>query len=170
MVEVRAATAEEWWLLRDVRLAALRDAPGAFLSTYEEQAASSAHERQAASGEEYWRRRIAYGGTFFAYLPGGNGSDPAGLVGGFQERPGTIELVSLWVRPKARGLGVGEALVAAVVDWARAWKAASVHLWLMETNEYAWTLYQRCGFSPTGERQPLPSEPSLIEIGMTRPL
>ena len=161
MVEVRAATAEDWRLLRDVRLAALADAPGAFLST---------HEERATSADEYWQRRIAYGGTFFAYLPDVDGTDPAGLVGGFQERPDTVELVSLWVRPKARGLGVGDALVAAVVDWARARKAASVHLWLMDTNERARTLYQRCGFSPTGESQPLPSNPQLTEIGMSRPL
>jgi GNAT superfamily N-acetyltransferase len=161
MVEVRAAAPEDWRLLRDVRLAALRDAPGAFLSTYDE---------QVASVEADWRRRIAYGGTFFAYLPEVNGSEPAGLVGGFQEAPGTVELVSLWVRRPARGRGVGEALVAAVIDWARARKAVSVHLWLMETNRYAWTLYQRCGFSPTGERQPLPSKPSLIEVGMARPV
>ena len=161
MIEVRAATAEDWRLLRDVRLAALRDAPGAFLST---------HEERAAPTEEYWRGRIASGGTFFAYLPEVNGSDPAGLVGGFQRAAGMVELVSLWVRPKARGQGVGEALVDAVIGWARAREATSVHLWLMETNRHARLLYERCGFSPTGERQPLPSRPALTEIGMTRRL
>lgn len=161
MVDVRAATEEDWRLLRDVRQAALADAPAAFLST---------HEERTSPAEEYWRGRIASGGTFFAYLPEVNGSDPAGLVGGFQRTPGTVELVSLWVRPKARGHGVGEALVDAVIDWARAREAISVHLWLMDTNEYARMLYQRCGFSPTGERQPLPSSPDLTEIGMSRPL
>jgi len=29
-------------------------------------------------------------------------------------------------------------------------------------------LYERCGFSPTAERQPLPSNVELIEIGMAR--
>jgi ribosomal protein S18 acetylase RimI-like enzyme len=160
MVEVRAATAEDWRLLRDVRLDALRDAPDAFLSTDAEQAAPDAD----------WRRWIARGSTFFAYLPEVDGSEPAGLVGGHQELPDTVELASLWVRPRARGQGVGEALVAAVVDWAGTRNATSVHLWLMETNQYAWLLYQRCGFSPTGERQPLPSNPDFTEIGMTRPL
>ena len=161
MVEVRAATAEDWRLLRDVRRAALADAPDAFLST---------HEERAAPTEEYWRGRITSGGTFFAYLPEVNGRDPAGLVGGFQRTPGTVELVSLWVRPKARGQGVAEALVGAVIDWAQARAAISVHLWLMETNERARMLYERCGFSSTGERQPLPSNEELTEIGMSRPL
>jgi len=102
MVVVRTATIEEWQVLRDIRLAALRDAPNAFGSTYAE---------QAASIEADWRRRISRGGTFFAYVPEVDGDEPAGLVGAFQEKPGTVELVSLWVRPHARGLGVGEALV-----------------------------------------------------------
>jgi GNAT superfamily N-acetyltransferase len=157
MVSVREASTEEWQVLRDIRLAALLDAPDAFDSTYEE---------QAACQEAEWRHRIASGSTFFAFLPGANGTDPAGLVRGFQDMPGTVELVSLWVRPQARGRGVGDALVAAVIDWAKARKAGSVHLWLTEANFYARLLYERCGFSLTGERQPLPSNPDLIEVGM----
>jgi GNAT superfamily N-acetyltransferase len=161
MVVVRAATMEEWQVLRDIRLAALRDAPNVFGSTYAE---------QAASVEADWRRRISRGGTFFAYVPEVDGNEPSGLVGGFQEKPATVELVSLWVRPRVRGLGVGDALVAAVIDWARARNATSVHLWLTETNQHARMLYERCGFSPTDERQPLPSKSDLTEVGMICPL
>ena len=161
MVVVRTATIEEWQVLRDIRLAALRDAPHAFGSTYAE---------QAASAEADWRRRIRRGRTFFAYVPEVDGNEPAGLVGGFQENPGTVELVSLWVRPQARGLGVGEALVDAVIKWARARNATSVHLWFTEMNFHARMLYERCGFTPTGERQPMPSKPSFREVGMIRPL
>jgi GNAT superfamily N-acetyltransferase len=161
MVVVRVATTADWQVLRAIRLAALRDAPDAFGSTYAE---------QAASAEADWRRRISRGGTFFAYVPEVDGNEPAGLVGGFQEKPDTVELVSLWVRPQARGLGVGEALVAAVIDWARARNATSVHLWLTEANQRARMLYERCGFSPTDERQPLPSKSDLTEVGMIRPL
>jgi GNAT superfamily N-acetyltransferase len=161
MVVVRTATMEEWQVLRDIRLDALRDAPNAFGSTYAE---------QAASAEADWRRRISRGGTFFAYAAEADGNEPAGLVGGFQEKPGTVELVSLWVRPQARGSGVGEALVAAVITWARARSATSVHLWLTDTNQHARILYERCGFASTGERQPLPSNRDLTEVGMIRPL
>jgi ribosomal protein S18 acetylase RimI-like enzyme len=45
-----------------------------------------------------------------------------------------------------------------------------VHLWVTETNKHARLLYERCGFSLTAERQPLPSNPALGEVGMTRPL
>ena len=161
MVSVREASTGEWQVLRDIRLAALLDAPDAFHSTYAE---------QAACREAEWRHSITSGSTFFAFLPGANAADPAGLVRGFQDRPGIVELVSLWVRPQARGRGVGDALVAAVIDWARARKVRSVHLWLTEANSHARLLYERRGFSLTGERQPLPSNPDLIEVGMARRL
>jgi GNAT superfamily N-acetyltransferase len=161
MVVVRAATAEEWQVLRDIRLDALRDAPTAFGSTY---------AKQAAYAEADWRRRISGGATFFAFASGHDAATPDGLVGGFQEKPETVELVSLWVRPRARGLGVGDALVVAVIDWAGTVNAASVHLWLTEANQHARKLYERCGFRPTDERQPMPANDSLFEVGMLRPL
>ena len=96
--------------------------------------------------------------------------EPAGLAGGYQADPVTVELVSMYVRPRGRGRGVGEALVAAVIGWAAARGATSVHLWVTETNAPARALYQRCGFALTGERQPLPSDPALSEVAMARPL
>jgi GNAT superfamily N-acetyltransferase len=161
MVLVRQPVVEDWQALRDIRLEALRDAPSAFGSTY---------EREVVRGETHWRDRISRGGTFLAYLPDLGASGPAGLIGGYQEDPVTVKLVSMYVRPRARGRGVGEALVAAVVGWARHQNAAEVHLWVTETNAPARALYQRCGFSLTGEQQPLPSDPNLGEVAMSLPL
>ena len=73
MIVVRAATMEEWHVLRDIRLAALQDAPNAFGSSYAE---------QAASLEADWRRRISRGRTFFAFVPDGDGTQPAYRVRG----------------------------------------------------------------------------------------
>ena len=89
--------------------------------------------------------------------------------GGYLAAPDTAELVGMYVRPQARGRGVGEALIDAVIDWARDRDTATVHLWVTETNKPARMLYERCGFTVTGERQPLPSSPALGEIGMQRP-
>jgi GNAT superfamily N-acetyltransferase len=161
MVLVRETVAGDWQALRDIRLEALRDAPAAFGSTY---------EREARRGEARWRDWIARGGTFLAYLDDLGPAEPAGLIGGYQEDPVTVELVSMFVRPSARGRGVGEALVAAVVDWAGKRNATTVHLWVTETNAPARALYERCGFALTGEQQPLPSDPALGEVAMSRTL
>jgi ribosomal protein S18 acetylase RimI-like enzyme len=160
MVEIREMGADGWQAMRDVRLAALRDAPRAFASSY---------EREAAFAEADWQRRINGGGNFLACAPE-LGAAPAGLAGGFEAGPGTIELVSLWVSPRARGHGIGRALVEAVVGWARARGASRVHLWVTENNDHARLLYERCGFRPTAERQPLPSDAQVTEIGMARSL
>ena len=76
----------------------------------------------------------------------------------------------MFVRPQARGRGVGEAVIDAVAGWAGQQGASTVHLWVTETNSRALLLYERCGFTVTAERQPLPAKPDLTEVGMIRPL
>jgi GNAT superfamily N-acetyltransferase len=159
MALVRATTLDDWQAMRDIRLEGLRDAPDAFGSTY---------ARDAAFEPAEWHRRAARDGSFFAFIPGL--AVPAGLAGGYEEEPGVVELISMFVRPRARGHGVGEALVDTVAAWAKDKGATSVHLWVTESNQPALRLYERCGFTVTPERQPLPSNPSLGEVGMTRPL
>jgi GNAT superfamily N-acetyltransferase len=161
MVMVRETLTGDCRALRDIRLEALRDAPAAFGSTY---------EREVLRPEAHWRDWIARGGTFLAFVPEVSAAAPAGLIGGYQQDPVTVELVSMYVRPRARGRGVGEALVATVINWAAERNAASVHLWVTEANAQARVLYERCGFTLTGEQQPLPSDPSLGEVAMSRAL
>ena len=159
MVLVRATALDDWQAMREIRLEGLRDAPDAFGSTY---------ARDAAFEPAEWHRRAARDGSFFAFIPGLD--VPAGLAGGYEEDTGVVELISMFVRPAARGHGVGEALVDAVVAWAKDKGAALVHLWVTESNQPAVRLYERCGFTVTPERQPLPSNPALGEVAMTRPL
>lgn len=158
MVLVRATTITDWQALREIRLQALRDAPSAFSSTY---------AGEAAFADDEWHRRATRDGSFLAFLPE---VSPAGLGGGYLAAPDTVELVSMFIRPQARGRGVGEAIIDAVDGWARKQGATTVHLWVTETNKHARRLYERCGFTATAERQPLPSNPALGEIGMQRPL
>jgi GNAT superfamily N-acetyltransferase len=163
MTEIRRVSEDDWRVMRDIRLDALRETPEAFGSTY---------AREAVFTEADWRRR-ASGHGFLAYLPAcvpelGNG--PVGIVGGVEDAPGIAQLVSMWVRPQARGRHVGTSLIAAIVDWARKRDIGRLNLWVTDTNQAARLLYERCGFTPTGERQPLPSDPARTEIGMTLPL
>jgi GNAT superfamily N-acetyltransferase len=157
MIVVREVSPDEWESLREVRLAALRDAPHAF---------GSAYAWEAPFTQEQWRGRINDRSvTFFAYLPGIG--EPAGLAGVYVPA-GIPDVVSMWVRPSARGNGAGEALITAAVDWARARDHDALFLWVTESNAPARALYERCGFAPTGEKQPLPSDPELTEIRMQR--
>jgi GNAT superfamily N-acetyltransferase len=160
MALVRPVGPADWQVLRDIRLAALCEAPHAFASTY---------AREAAFTEADWRRRAASGATFLGYLPEA-AAEPVGLAGGYVAEPEVAELVSMWVSPRARGRGAGEALIAAVAGWAATTEAVTLHLWVTESNKPARRLYERCGFVPTGERQPLPSSPDLEEVAMARSL
>jgi ribosomal protein S18 acetylase RimI-like enzyme len=158
MTELRTVGADDWQAMRDIRLDALREAPYAFASTY---------AQEAAYPEQTWRERATSGNSIVAYLPD-LGRGPMGLVASIQVVPGELELVSMWVRPQARGQQVASALVEAVVERARRTGLPRVHLWVTESNKPARRLYERCGFSPTGERQLLPSDPALMELAMAR--
>jgi ribosomal protein S18 acetylase RimI-like enzyme len=158
MTELRTVGADDWQAMRDIRLDALREAPYAFASTY---------TSEAAYPEETWQERARSGNSILAYLLE-FGQRPMGVVAGIQEVPDELELVSMWVRPQARGRQVGSALAEAIVERARRSGLARVHLWVTESNKPARRLYERCGFSPTGERQPLPSDPALMELALAR--
>src|SRR4051794_20409987 len=106
-VAVRQATVDDWEVVRDIRLAALQDAPFAFGSTY---------ARERDFDEETWRGRLSNpdGPTFLAF----EGDQAVGIDGVFTENGDRI-LVAMWVAPEARRGGVGAALTEAVCQWAR---------------------------------------------------
>lgn len=161
MVLVREATLEDWQAVRDARLAALREAPYAFASTA---------EREAAYSEQRWQAWTQVSGRGVLYLAEVAGlPEPAGIAG-VVVADGAADLVAMWVRPAARGQKVGQALIEAAAEWARSRGFDTMYLWVTESNAPARRLYERCGFTMTGERQPLPSDPALPEIKMGRPL
>lgn len=151
------ASVANWATVRDVRLRALRDAPNAFGATY---------EREAEFTEADWTRRLTGEGVTFLAKHPRFGPEAIGICGGYPRDADVVELVSMWVDPRARGLGVAEPLVKAVVEWASSHGATHLHLWVTEGNQVASRLYERCGFVLTGERQPLPSNLTLLELGM----
>jgi GNAT superfamily N-acetyltransferase len=147
--EFRRLTADDWGLLRDVRLAALADAPYAYGSTL---------AVEADFGEDEWRRRLSGDGLWVVAL---RGSVPVGIVGGYLPERDTPMLVAMWVRPGNRGLGIGVGLVTAVVDWATENRWSQVVLRVAEGNASARKLFIGAGFAPTGVRQPLASDPGV---------
>ena len=140
-----------------MRLAALSDAPHAFGSKF---------EREVAAAEDVWRDRLRSRAQFLAELDGA----VAGTAGGFREGDGTAELISMWVAPHARGKGAGEALVKAVVDWARAEGFPTIRLWVAHGNDRAEALYLRCGFARTGAEKAMSQDSNRMEFQMARKL
>lgn len=126
--------------LRSLRLRALRDAPEAFASTWAE---------TASRPPESWTRQLRELATFVATRSGAD----LGMVRGGpdHDHPNTAWLLSMWVAPEARGQGIGEALIEALVRWARDAGYARVLLEVGDHNTPAIALYARMGFVANGE-------------------
>ena len=148
MIELRTLAPEDWPMWRDLRLAALTEAPSAFGSTL-------AEWQGAGDREERWRARLSIpGGRNLVALLDGR---PVGMASGVPADDGTIvegtgvELISMWVSPVARGLGVGDLLIRAVESWAVEQRAETLRLSVMPDNARAIALYERHGFADSGE-------------------
>jgi ribosomal protein S18 acetylase RimI-like enzyme/SAM-dependent methyltransferase len=163
-MQVRRVRADEWERIRDFRLRALLDAPDAFGST---------HEREAAQDEVAWRGfadgwdGAARQAAFAAEADDGSWVGIAlGVV--WAADPQVANLYAMWVEPDARGLGAGRALVGSVAAWSSAMGAATLELCVTESNPAAIALYERTGFVPTGARAEL--RPGTFATTMRRPL
>ncbi len=164
--QIRRAGPHEWRAYRELRLAALAEAPYAFGSTL---------ERELGFDDERWQRRLSSSAASFLAW---RGTVPVGMATGTIDDPddefavaGAWQLVGMWVSPAARGLGVADDLVEAVAGHARAAGAETLVLWVTEVNGRAQAFYRRLGFAPTGARQLVrPDEPGHWEVQLLRPL
>ncbi|MEU1296855.1 GNAT family N-acetyltransferase [Streptomyces sp. NPDC005840] len=149
MLEVRALAADDWLLWRKLRLAALTEAPSAFGSML-------AQWQGSGDREDRWRARLSIHGAcdLVAFLDG----LPVGMASGVPgEAAQTLELISMWVDPTARGKGVGDCLIRAVERWAVERGATMLWLSVMPDNHKAISLYARHGFTYRDETgAPLP--------------
>ena len=136
----RALTPGAWAEWRELRLAALREAPYAF-------SAKLADWQGAGDTEQRWRDRL--GGASLNLLADFDGR-PAGMISGMPAGDSTAELISLWVAPFARGHGLGDELVEAVLRWAAENRFELVKLQVAEANRHAVSLYRRHGFVQDG--------------------
>jgi GNAT superfamily N-acetyltransferase len=155
MIEVRALAPDQWSLIREVRLRSLADAPGAFTSSY---------EREAAFDEATWRSRAVSCQWFVAF----DADQPIGIAGGMDgwsidssER----ELVGMWVAPDRRGQGVAALLLGAVVGWARSQGATDLTLGVRQGNEGARAAYLKMGLELAGKTVVASGDPTIfIEV------
>ncbi|MBV2153108.1 GNAT family N-acetyltransferase [Kitasatospora sp. SUK 42] len=156
---------EDWQRLRKVRLAQLLDTPMAFGEPYE----YARHQ-----GEGNWRAR-----TNWVNEPDKIGlvavDDTGEWVGTMLsvpngEHPRAVDLIGVWVDPAHRGreLGVADALLDAVLAWARVRRAGRMLLGVHEANHRAAAFYRRRGFAYTGGETPyvLDREARILEMAL----
>ena len=127
-------------VFRDIRLSAFRFAEDSFASSLAEELAKST---------DWFETRVQQDAVFVA-------RDAAGVLGvvGLSARTGSKEahkgfVYSMFVLPEARGRGVGQALLAALIDEAKA-RFESIQLIVVSTNAPAIALYERAGFESYG--------------------
>ena len=134
---------EDWPTWRDLRLRALQDSPLGCGSTY-------ARERDYTPAE--WRELVGDPEDVCVVVETAGG--PAGLAGGYPDRPGLLHVIAMWVEPGARGQGLAHLLLDAVAAWARE-RGRGLHLDVQTENLVARRSYERYGFVGTGETRPI---------------
>lgn len=149
MVDVAVVTAEDWRLWRELRLAALAEAPSAFGSALAEWSGEGDTEAR-------WRARLGDVALNLVLVLDGN---LVGMVSALAPgAAGTVELISLWIAPAARGRGIGDEAVRRVVAWASdRHPGSSLVLSVKSENNPACRLYERHGFVDAG---PSPEDPT----------
>jgi ribosomal protein S18 acetylase RimI-like enzyme len=145
-VRVTIAGEDDWRAVRDLRLAALLDAPDAFCST---------HAEEAGDDGAAWRARASRPNV--TILVARLGGTPVGtaMVTPWDE-PGSVGLAGVWVAPAGRGHGVGDALLRRACQVAASSGARRVVLEVGDHNGPAQALYARHGFTPTGRTSTFP--------------
>jgi GNAT superfamily N-acetyltransferase len=154
---VRAGEWERW---REVRLAALRDSPEAFGSTY---------EQELDHPDDLWIERTAAGATSGerAFFIAEEGAHWIACAGGYRPEPdGVPAVISMWVAPEARGAGIARRLLDAVRDWAVETGAEALTLHVVSTQAPARALYEAYGFRYTGRREPGRRDASQVLLEM----
>ena len=147
MIRLVRLTADEWPRLRALRLRSLLDSPDAFGATYEE---------ALARKPDGWMQQVRDLPCFVAVC---DDHGDVGLVRYLpdKERRDTAWLISMWVAPDARRLGVGGLLIDAIIDHARAEGVARLLLEVADHNVAAIALYAKKGFNATGDTGGMPA-------------
>lgn len=155
VIAINELGVDDWTVWRELRLAALADSPAAFRATYE-------HWSGPADTEQNWRNRLADRPFNAVLVLHGR---HAGMVSATDpDADGTVELHSMWVAPFARGRGVSDAAIDAVVEWSTRRAARSVLLYVKAANESAQRLYRRHGFVPDGVSADYPDERAMRRV------
>jgi RimJ/RimL family protein N-acetyltransferase len=130
--------------LRDIRLAALRESPRNFLSTY---------QRERVYEDEHWRAEFTRGDWNVGFYEG----EPISLLGVTHDDETPVDacyLEYLWVAPGHRRRGVALRMIKVILDRLSEAGVRTVFLWVLDGNDIAIQVYERSGFVRTNHSQP----------------
>jgi GNAT superfamily N-acetyltransferase len=147
-MRIRALEPHEVSLHRELRIRVLNDSPDSFGET-----ASEAEARPRSYWEDLTRsvtepnRHV----MFLAF----EGDAAVGTTYGLldPDRNDAARVGGMWVAPSYRRRGTGDALLAAVLAWARERGLDHVALWAPISEPAAMALYVRAGFKDTGRQR-----------------
>jgi ribosomal protein S18 acetylase RimI-like enzyme len=142
VIEVVKVSPDGWRMWRELRLAALTEAPRAFGSTLAEWSA-------AGDTEQRWRARLEDVALNLVVVCEGEAAGMVSAAAPSHDHP--AELMSLWVAPGSRGRGIGDEAIRQVLAWVREnFAATAVELSVKTDNNHAIRLYERHGFTDAG--------------------
>lgn len=163
-MNIRRVKKEDGQLLREIAVRMYSDSPDAFSETLEK-----AKQRTAAEWDSRakWLAESDDVMGLIAYDDDWPCGFVMGLVGRFingsmdWECRDSVTIAKTWVDPKARRKGIAKALTDTVKDWACEKGIRQIELQVTENNEAAKSFYKYLGFTDTGRREPLVSNPEL---------
>jgi ribosomal protein S18 acetylase RimI-like enzyme len=148
-LQLRHLVRDEWQVLRDVRLSALRESPQSFLANYDQE------ERY---GKERWQAEFDRGDWIVGELDGKH----VCLTGITRESGAPADeryLEYVWVAPGFRRRGVAFDLLTEIIDELRESGVRTVFLWTLHGDNPARLLYRRLDFVTVNLRQKLGADP-----------
>lgn len=161
-ITVRVLVEHQWREYQAIRLAALRESPAAFDSSYAE---------ELHHDEAQWRASMVRAHRLLAERDG----NPTGVVsvGPSHNEDDSVDLFGLWVRPEARNTGIAWRLVDAAAEQAIKNGRTHLYYWVSNQNGRAIGFATNFGFRVTSRRRRarVPSEEfGEQEIALVLPL
>ena len=150
-MKIRTTEDRDWLILKEIRLAALLDAPTAFGVSY---------QTAITNSDEQWKQR-ASSTTQPKFWLAFNEDKGIGMIGAGVDQTGRYNLIAMWVKPESRGLGVAECLVNAVKSDSIERGFKQIFLDVSPNNLRASRFYRKQGFVFIDEEKPLDSHPEI---------
>ncbi|HTV48793.1 MAG TPA: GNAT family N-acetyltransferase [Phycisphaerae bacterium] len=162
MTTLEQITPSNALVFKAVRLAALQDSPSAFGGTFAKE--SQLNDVDWLKRAAVWSNDRSVG---YIVMDAGNA---CGIAAAFLDERDSLKahLISMWVAPAYRRRGIGRLLIEAINTWACTRGAHMLQLMVTNNDNTAIEFYKRCGFSMTGNTEPYPNDPTLIEYEMSR--